>query len=208
MQENKRNHNFLLLFLALLLVGCFNNQQKLKPNLSPQTFEKAVTTPTPLAITAFEKVCVDNAFSADDMIKAAKAYSVGDVNTQTHTYKGKSITTTSMKTTDNTMEFFIFSPSMDCQVRVFTGKSLIFSALFLEDYNNEAKILDIKLGMMLTKKFGNDITISREVKDVSRTTNKTYIAYGPTYAHYDNGKLIRYSLKPNGHVNTLNLSHD
>lgn len=208
MSQYNCNKRFFLLFFILLLVGCGTNQQKLQPSLSSQTLAKAINSPTPLAITAFEKICVDNAFSADAMIKAAKAYSVGDVTTQTHQYKGKSVTVTSMMTTDNTMEFVIYSPSMNCQVNAFTGKSLIISALFLDSYNDEAKMLDVKLGMMLINKFGNNITISRELKNVSGPTNNRVISYGPTYARYENGKLIRYSLKPNGDRNILDLSHE
>lgn len=81
------------------------------------------------------------------------------------------------------------------------GKSLIISALFLNSYHDEAKMLDVKLGMMLINKFGNNLTVSREVKNVSGPNISRVISYGPTYARYDNGKLIKYSLKPNGSPN-------
>lgn len=208
MIQYKFNNKFFLLLFILLLGGCGTNQQKLQPSLSSQTLAKAINSPTPLAITAFEKICINNASSADEMIKAAKAYSVGNVTTKTHRFKGESVSVTSMMTTDNTLEFVIYAPTMNCQVRASTGKSLIISALFLDSYNDEAKMLDVKLGIMLVNKFGNSITVSREVKNVSGPTNNRVISYGPTYARYDNGKLIRYSLKPKESQNILDLSHE
>lgn len=180
--------------MLVVMSGCAKFPYDSSHSMSKILVNKAINTPTSPIVTAFEKVCINNASSVDGMIKAAKAFNVGEINTSTYKYKGSEITKTSMKTIDNKIFFNIYEPKIKCTVYSDSGKNVVVDALFGPNYNQEQQIMDLQLGRILFEKYGTSIIITKIVKTISGNTTH----YGPSYARFDGEKLMRYFIMPYG----------
>ncbi|UXM94629.1 hypothetical protein N5853_11045 [Bartonella sp. HY329] len=104
------------------------------------------------------------------------------------------------------MEFVIIAPNKALPSPRNYRKITYYDQSIWYEYD-DAKALDVRLGMMLVKRFKNDITIPQEVKENKSNPQRGLILYGPTYASYENGKLLRYSLSAIGSANILSTNY-